>query len=298
MTAWRDSITVRPLADTFPMMSDGELKELAEDIKKNGQREPVVFVEIDGERTLIDGRNRLAACAMVGVTPWATTATELKNDAAVRIYIISQNVHRRHLTPEQRQAHLEAVIIANPEKSDREIAREAKLPDHKKVGRARKKLESTGAIAPVQKRTGKDDKTRKLPAKKVAAKDEAQDVCNALAADFSAAINGATPLTPEASAEERKAPYAALDTTEADTLVDIGAMPLVPAASPIVETAPQWLQLSIAAEPADMAPKILEAIGAAKAAALITELQKLTAGPQRARGRPPGSKNKPKAATT
>ena len=45
MTAWRDSITVHPLADTFPMMSDGELKELAEDIKKNGQREPVVFAE-------------------------------------------------------------------------------------------------------------------------------------------------------------------------------------------------------------------------------------------------------------
>jgi hypothetical protein len=56
------------------------------------------------------------------------------------------------------------------------------------------------------------------------------------------------------------------------------------------------LQLSIADEPADMAPKILEAIGAAKAAALITELQKLIAGPQRARGRPPGSKNRPKVA--
>ena len=97
---------------------------------------------------------------MVGVKPWATTATELKNDAAVRIYIISQNVHRRHLTPEQRQERLEAVIVANPEKSDREIAREAKLQDHKKVGRARKKLESTGAIAPVEKRTGKDGKAR------------------------------------------------------------------------------------------------------------------------------------------
>jgi hypothetical protein len=33
MTSWRDSITVHPLADSFPMMSDGELQELAADIK-------------------------------------------------------------------------------------------------------------------------------------------------------------------------------------------------------------------------------------------------------------------------
>ena len=111
-----------------------------------------------------------------------------------------------------------------------------------------------------------------------------------------AQTNTGDEVDPEQSAEERKAQYAALDTTEADTLVEIGAMPLVPAASPIVETAHQWLQLSIAAEPADMAPKILEAIGAAKAAALITELRSLLPGPQRAGGRPPGIKNKPKVA--
>ena len=63
---WRDSITVHPLADTFPMMSDGELQELAEDIKKNGQRDPVLFAIIDGKEVLIDGRNRAAACLLSG----------------------------------------------------------------------------------------------------------------------------------------------------------------------------------------------------------------------------------------
>jgi ParB-like chromosome segregation protein Spo0J len=289
MTAWRNSITVHPLADSFPLMSDGELKELAEDIKKNGQREPVVFVEIDGERTLIDGRNRLAACAMVGVKPWATTATELKNDAAVRIYIISQNVHRRHLTPEQRQAHLEAVIIANPEKSDREIAREAKLPDHKKVGRARKKLESTGAIAPVQKRTGKDDKTRKLPTKKVAAKDEAQDICNALAADLDAAINGFAVGVPEVSADERKAQHAALEATDA---------PMEQSA--VLEHVVHTLTIPLHAEPADIARQLVDAFGGERAAIIGGEILRATsipekdeATPKRARGRPPGSKTNP-----
>ena len=170
---WRDTTVVHPLANEFPSMSDVELKELAEDIRKNRQREPVVFAEIGGVRTLIDGRHRLDACAMIGEKAWETTATELRDDdVRVRAYIISQNVHRRHLTPEQRQAHLEAVIIANPEKSDREIAREAKLPDHKKVGRARRRLESTGAVAPVAKRTGKDNRVRAVPRAKPAATHE------------------------------------------------------------------------------------------------------------------------------
>jgi ParB-like chromosome segregation protein Spo0J len=60
---WRVSIIVHPLADTFPMMSDGELKELAADIEKNGQLTPVQFALIDGRKILIDGRNRLAACS-------------------------------------------------------------------------------------------------------------------------------------------------------------------------------------------------------------------------------------------
>ena len=63
MTAWRNSVTVHPLADTFPMMSDGELKGLAEDIRQgNGQQHPVLFATINGEKVLIDGRNQLEAC--------------------------------------------------------------------------------------------------------------------------------------------------------------------------------------------------------------------------------------------
>ena len=33
---WRDKYKVHPAADVFPMMSDEELAELGEDIKKNG----------------------------------------------------------------------------------------------------------------------------------------------------------------------------------------------------------------------------------------------------------------------
>ena len=142
MTSWRDSITVHPLADSFPMMSDGELKELAEDIRQNGQREPAVFVEIDGVQTLIDGRHRLEACAMIGREAWTTAATKLKDDAAIRAFIISHNVHRRHLTPEERQKRLEAAIVADPTASARAIGEKVGV-DKNKVVKARKKLEST-----------------------------------------------------------------------------------------------------------------------------------------------------------
>jgi disulfide oxidoreductase YuzD len=49
-------LKVHPLIDLFPMMSEEELADLAEDIKANGLIYPIV---IDGD-VLIDGRNRLA----------------------------------------------------------------------------------------------------------------------------------------------------------------------------------------------------------------------------------------------
>ncbi len=38
-------LPVFPAADVFPMMFDDELKELAEDIKANGLREPIVVAD-------------------------------------------------------------------------------------------------------------------------------------------------------------------------------------------------------------------------------------------------------------
>ena len=160
---WRDTTVVHPLANEFPSMSDVELKELAEDIRKNRQREPVVFAEIGGVRTLIDGRHRLDACAMIGEKAWETTATELKDDAAIRAFIISHNVHRRHLTSEKRRELIARVLKTQPEQSNRAIAAQVKADD-KTVGAVRQELESRAEIPHVAKRT--DKKGRKQPAAK------------------------------------------------------------------------------------------------------------------------------------
>ena len=57
---------VHPVAEMFPMMTEEELDELAEDIKQNGLLNPIIK---DKDDVLIDGRNRLEACKRAGVEP-------------------------------------------------------------------------------------------------------------------------------------------------------------------------------------------------------------------------------------
>lgn len=97
---------VHPLAAAFPMMLPDELADLAEDIKTNGLNHPIVLFGAQ----LVDGRNRLAACAQVGVEP--ATEQFAGTDDDVTAFIISQNVSRRHLTASQRTM---AVAVAYPE---------------------------------------------------------------------------------------------------------------------------------------------------------------------------------------
>jgi ParB-like chromosome segregation protein Spo0J len=85
-------------ADLFPMMSKSELNDLAADIKQNGLLNPIV--KFEGQ--ILDGRNRLAACALAKVEPRFETIEALPNGAAA--YVISQNVKRRHLIAAQRAA--------------------------------------------------------------------------------------------------------------------------------------------------------------------------------------------------
>ena len=54
---------VHPAAAVFPIMSGREFDELVEDVRVNGLREPVVV----SSDQLIDGRNRVRACAAAGV---------------------------------------------------------------------------------------------------------------------------------------------------------------------------------------------------------------------------------------
>jgi len=80
------------------MMEGAALAELAEDIKANGLLEPIELYE----EKVLDGRNRLKACELAGVAPLFATASI--NGSSPIAFVISKNLHRRHLTQSQRAA--------------------------------------------------------------------------------------------------------------------------------------------------------------------------------------------------
>src|ERR1700751_2486543 len=89
-------LEVHPYAARFPLMNDEELQDLAEDIKANGLKNPLVR---DNDGTLIDGRNRLAACKIAEVEP---SSVELNSGQDPVAFIVSANINRRHLTAGQK----------------------------------------------------------------------------------------------------------------------------------------------------------------------------------------------------
>lgn len=95
---------VHPAAELFPMMSTAELTDLADDIRRNGLRHPVVMF---GPR-ILDGRNRWMACGMAGVEPRMGDWTGTEEQAID--YALSANLKRRHLGPAQKAAIAAAAV--------------------------------------------------------------------------------------------------------------------------------------------------------------------------------------------
>jgi hypothetical protein len=85
-------LTVHPFARLIPLIALGDLDRLYDDIKEHGVNEPLVMFE----DMVLDGRNRLAVAATLGVP------VQLKNfngtEADARAFVWSANAARRHLT--------------------------------------------------------------------------------------------------------------------------------------------------------------------------------------------------------
>jgi hypothetical protein len=149
-----------PLASTFDMMEGDEYYALVADIKKNG----LLYRIVTFEGQVLDGRNRQRACLEAGVEPeYIEFAEGAGTHAEALAYVVSVNVHRRHLTTEDKKKVAAKLLAMNPEKSDRQIGKEAGISKNT-ASAVREAEEGRGHVDQVATRT--DTKGRSQPARK------------------------------------------------------------------------------------------------------------------------------------
>ncbi len=112
-----------PITNIFPMMAEEEFKDLVEDIRKHGLREPIWT----WEGRIIDGRNRYLACTKAGVEP---QFIEWDGEESLVEFVVSLNLHRRHLSQSQK-----AMISENMLPFLEEEAKERQIEAGKLYGR-------------------------------------------------------------------------------------------------------------------------------------------------------------------
>jgi hypothetical protein len=241
-SSWRDHLKVHPAAELFPLMSESELRELGENIRANGLQSPIVLTD----NMLLDGRNRLDAMELVGIKfelrgtlerhygklvndgicvlaiegdrepdtgigIWRGTRNKTFDEPQEAFdYAISANIHRRHLTSEQKRDLIAKVLKAKPEASNAAVAKQTKATD-KTVAKVRRKLESTSEIPKLNKTVGADGKRRKSPVKK-----KPDSPIDKL---FGGAVPGRVTESAEVSIEDHRAEMTRLD-EPSETAVD------------------------------------------------------------------------------
>jgi hypothetical protein len=137
--SWRDVYKPHRAAELFPILPKDERRKLGEDIAKNGLKERVILYTADhsDNYVVLDGRNRLDAMESVGIptlenrdSKWrikseiASYCTAASPDWTTYIsidraeipdpyaYVISKNIHRRHLTKKQQAEIIARAMMA------------------------------------------------------------------------------------------------------------------------------------------------------------------------------------------
>lgn len=132
---------IHRLAKYFPVLEGEEFDLLVEDIKKNGQQEPIVLYQ--GE--ILDGVNRFTACEKLGIVP---ITKEYKGSDPLA-YVISENIRRRHMDASQRAMLAQEML---PEFEKEATERIAKSNQRGVEGRR-----SVGSQDPTDEHRARDD---------------------------------------------------------------------------------------------------------------------------------------------
>jgi hypothetical protein len=89
-------LVFHPDSNLLPLMEGVAFECLVDDIRLNGQREPIL-ITADGQ--IIDGRNRYRACVQLGILPFTKLWDGIGEVVSL---VLSFNLHRRHLSKTQR----------------------------------------------------------------------------------------------------------------------------------------------------------------------------------------------------
>ena len=87
---------IHPVSEIFPAMTPEEFQRLVESIKDHGLNDPIA---LSSDGRIVDGKERYRACLEAGVEPRFKTLPE---DTDLLSYAMDMNIHRQHLTEDQR----------------------------------------------------------------------------------------------------------------------------------------------------------------------------------------------------
>jgi ParB-like nuclease domain len=138
----------------MPPLSPEEYADLETSIRKHGVMVPILR---DTNEVVIDGHHRLRIAQSLGIECPAETLATL-DETALRTLVFELNLHRRHLTREQRRTLVAESIKADPQLSNREHAQRAGI-DHKTAESVRGSLAAAGEIPHLREIHGRDGKT-------------------------------------------------------------------------------------------------------------------------------------------
>jgi NACalpha-BTF3-like transcription factor len=140
---WRDVLKVHPACELFPRLSEKEAAELRESIKKIGIQTPVIIIrDMNAQAWLIDGRERLDAMEALGRPTFDEKGRskfpveDFLEVAGITSYnpaamVMAANIHRRHLTAEQR-ADLAIKVLTAAKAFASEQAQKIRAEDERK----------------------------------------------------------------------------------------------------------------------------------------------------------------------
>jgi ParB-like nuclease domain len=140
----------------FPDLPQNEYEKLKEDIRVNGQLQPIVV----DQHTVLDGRHRLKIAQELNITPYTILFRDVHNvrpDMTPEDFIDAVNLHRRHMTDDQR-VMLATLRAEGLEKAarDRQLAG---VPSGENTQRSRDAIAKQAKVTPNKARQAKELKT-------------------------------------------------------------------------------------------------------------------------------------------